>query len=93
MFAVKKCLRESSCFMCFRYRTALHARFCYLNPILFRAQSESLHREAYNAVFREFEVDYNWSPEYYDELQNKVNMCISKIAIFRWGPPTIPWRL
>lgn len=35
-------------------------------------QSESLHREAYNAVFREFDVDYNWSPEYYDELQNKV---------------------
>lgn len=38
-------------------------------------QSESLHREAYNAVFREFDVDYNWSPEYYDELQNKV--CVS----------------
>lgn len=35
-------------------------------------QSESLHREAYNAVFREFAVDYEWSPEYYDELQNKV---------------------
>lgn len=35
-------------------------------------QSESLHREAYNAVFREFSVDYKWSPEYYDELQNKV---------------------
>ncbi|CAM9182052.1 unnamed protein product [Scytosiphon promiscuus] len=35
-------------------------------------ESESLHREAYNAVFREFSVDYNWSPEYYDELQNKV---------------------
>ncbi|CAM9472489.1 unnamed protein product [Ectocarpus sp. 12 AP-2014] len=35
-------------------------------------ESESLHREAYNAVFREFAVDYEWSPEYYDELQNKV---------------------
>lgn len=35
-------------------------------------ESESLHREAYNAVFREFRVDYNWSPEYYDVLQNKV---------------------
>lgn len=35
-------------------------------------ESESLHREAYNSVFREFEVDYTWSPEYYDELQNKV---------------------
>lgn len=35
-------------------------------------QSESLHREAYNAVFREFDVDYCWSPEYYDGLQNKV---------------------
>ena len=35
-------------------------------------QSESLHREAYNTVFREFDVDYNWTPEYYDELQNKV---------------------
>ncbi|CAM9905890.1 unnamed protein product [Pylaiella littoralis] len=35
-------------------------------------ESESLHREAYNAVFREFEVDYRWSPEYYDGLQNKV---------------------
>lgn len=28
-------------------------------------QSESLHREAYNNVFKEFEVDYNWTPEYY----------------------------
>ncbi|CAM9378794.1 unnamed protein product [Discosporangium mesarthrocarpum] len=35
-------------------------------------ESESLHREAYNAVFREFDVDYNWTPEYYDELQNKI---------------------
>eukprot|EP00904_Undaria_pinnatifida_P009252 jgi/Undpi1/5457/HiC_scaffold_2.g00736.m1 len=35
-------------------------------------ESESLHREAYNTVFREFDVDYNWTPEYYDELQNKV---------------------
>ncbi|CAM9123475.1 unnamed protein product [Ascophyllum nodosum] len=35
-------------------------------------ESESLHREAYNKVFREFEIDYIWSPEYYDELQNKI---------------------
>lgn len=44
---------------------------CALSSVV-GSQSESLHREAYNAVFREFEVDYNWSPEYYDELQNKV---------------------
>lgn len=35
-------------------------------------ESESLHREAYNQVFREFNVEYEWTPEYYDELQNKV---------------------
>ena len=35
-------------------------------------ESESLHREAYNQVFREFDVAYQWSEEYYDELQNKV---------------------
>ncbi|KAJ8901920.1 hypothetical protein NDN08_004124 [Rhodosorus marinus] len=35
-------------------------------------ESESLHRDAYNQVFREFDVEYEWTPEYYDELQNKV---------------------
>jgi len=35
-------------------------------------ESESLHREAYNKSFEEFGVSYRWSPEYYDELQNKV---------------------
>ncbi|CAM9763705.1 unnamed protein product, partial [Phaeothamnion confervicola] len=35
-------------------------------------ESENLHREAYNAVFREFSVPYAWSEEYYDDLQNKV---------------------
>lgn len=35
-------------------------------------QSESLHREAYNTMFREFEIDYRWDEEYYDQLQNKV---------------------
>lgn len=28
-------------------------------------ESEGLHRDAYNAVFKEFEVDYTWTPEYY----------------------------
>lgn len=47
-------------------------------------QSESLHREAYNAVFREFGVDYNWSPEYYDVLQNTVSAALipSRSLIF-----------
>ncbi|KAA8492551.1 Haloacid dehalogenase-like hydrolase domain-containing protein [Porphyridium purpureum] len=35
-------------------------------------ESESLHREAYNQVFREFNIAYEWSEEYYDGLQNKV---------------------
>ncbi|CAE7479860.1 unnamed protein product [Symbiodinium natans] len=36
------------------------------------ADSEYLHREAYNEVFAEFEVDAVWSKEYYDVLQNKI---------------------
>lgn len=36
------------------------------------AQSESLHREAYNVMFREFEIGYHWDEEYYDKLQNKI---------------------
>eukprot|EP00188_Purpureofilum_apyrenoidigerum_P000767 Plantae.Rhodophyta-Purpureofilum_apyrenoidigerum.ctg13724.p1 GENE.Plantae.Rhodophyta-Purpureofilum_apyrenoidigerum.ctg13724~~Plantae.Rhodophyta-Purpureofilum_apyrenoidigerum.ctg13724.p1 ORF type:complete len:286 (+),score=39.28 Plantae.Rhodophyta-Purpureofilum_apyrenoidigerum.ctg13724:164-1021(+) len=35
-------------------------------------ESESLHRDAYNQVFREFDVKYEWTPEYYDELQNTI---------------------
>lgn len=63
------------CFKCARAVAIcllLHSnRFSPSVYVLVAKQSESLHREAYNAVFREFEVDYNWSPEYYDELQNK----------------------
>jgi len=36
------------------------------------ADSEHLHREAYNEVFAEFGLDTSWSKEYYDELQNKI---------------------
>eukprot|EP00435_Cladocopium_sp_Y103_P068802 s691_g32.t1 len=39
------------------------------------ADSEHLHREAYNEVFAEFGLDtkrFFWSKEYYDELQNKI---------------------
>lgn len=36
------------------------------------SQSESLHREAYNAMFKEFEIAYHWDEDYYDELQNKI---------------------
>ncbi|CAK8988517.1 unnamed protein product [Durusdinium trenchii] len=36
------------------------------------ADSEYLHRDAYNQVFAEFGVDTYWSKEYYDELQNKI---------------------
>ncbi|CAJ1343272.1 unnamed protein product [Effrenium voratum] len=36
------------------------------------ADSEYLHREAYNEVFEEFEVATSWSKEYYDELQNQI---------------------
>mmetsp|Transcript_6578 Transcript_6578/g.17660 ORF Transcript_6578/g.17660 Transcript_6578/m.17660 type:complete len:317 (+) Transcript_6578:92-1042(+) len=35
-------------------------------------ESEDLHRDAYNAAFRHFEVNYEWTPEYYDILQNTV---------------------
>lgn len=36
------------------------------------AESEHLHREAYNQVFQEFELGVDWSKEYYDVLQNTV---------------------
>ncbi|EKU22508.1 hypothetical protein NGA_0345402 [Nannochloropsis gaditana CCMP526] len=45
-------------------------------------ESESLHREAYNTVFREFEIDYRWDEEYYDQLQNKVGGGIPKMRYF-----------
>lgn len=46
-------------------------------PALSSCQSESLHREAYNAAFREFDVSYTWTPECYDELQNKVSLIVT----------------
>ncbi|TFJ82169.1 hypothetical protein NSK_006498 [Nannochloropsis salina CCMP1776] len=45
-------------------------------------QSESLHREAYNTMFREFEIDYRWDEEYYDQLQNKVAGGIPKMRYY-----------
>lgn len=36
------------------------------------AESEELHREAYNQVFSEFELTVVWSKSYYDVLQNSV---------------------
>ncbi|CAM9767441.1 unnamed protein product, partial [Chrysoparadoxa australica] len=35
-------------------------------------ESEGLHRTAYNKVFSEFDVDYVWTEDYYDVLQNKI---------------------
>lgn len=45
-------------------------------PNCILAQSESLHREAYNAMFKEFEIVYHWDEAYYDELQNKIGGCV-----------------
>lgn len=43
-------------------------------------ESEALHREAYNAVFREFDAEgVHWSEEYYDVLQNTVGGGIPKM--------------
>lgn len=36
------------------------------------AESEELHREAYNQVFAEFELGVSWSKDYYDVLQNTI---------------------
>jgi hypothetical protein len=43
-------------------------------------ESEDAHREAYNAAFQQFDIRcpgadgdiVTWSPEYYDDLQNRV---------------------
>ncbi|GAB5033963.1 haloacid dehalogenase-like hydrolase [Nannochloropsis oceanica] len=45
-------------------------------------ESESLHREAYNAMFREFQISYHWNEEYYDELQNKIGGGIPKMRYY-----------
>lgn len=47
------------------------------DPFAHLPQSESLHREAYNAMFKEFEIAYHWDEEYYDELQNKIGGCVA----------------
>jgi hypothetical protein len=47
-------------------------------------ESEDLHRQAYNAAFEHFNVrcpdvpdcTVDWTPEFYDELQNKVGECM-----------------
>lgn len=36
------------------------------------AESEQLHREAYNQVFEEFNLGVTWTREYYDKLQNTI---------------------
>lgn len=36
------------------------------------AESEHLHRDAYNEVFKEFELGVTWSDEYYEQLQNSI---------------------
>lgn len=46
-------------------------------------QSESLHREAYNAMFKEFQIAYHWDEEYYDELQNKIGGCVRQMYVGR----------
>ena len=46
------------------------------------SQSETLHREAYNTVFEEFGITYRWSPEYYDELQNRIGGGIPKMRYY-----------
>lgn len=52
-------------------------------------ESESLHRESYNDVFREFSVDVTWSPEYYDELQNTIGGGIPKMR-YHFGKTSWP---
>mmetsp|Transcript_22652 Transcript_22652/g.55892 ORF Transcript_22652/g.55892 Transcript_22652/m.55892 type:complete len:319 (+) Transcript_22652:221-1177(+) len=42
-------------------------------------ESEGLHRDAYNAMFREFAIPYEWTPEYYDVLQNMIGGGIPKM--------------
>jgi len=41
-------------------------------------------------MFKEFEIDYNWSPEYYDELQNMIGGGIPKMRYYfnEYGWPT-----
>jgi hypothetical protein len=69
------------------------ARFFFLirNPLyrLFH-QSEGLHRDAYNNAFEEFGIDYRWTPEYYDELQNKIGGGKPKMRYYfgEYGWPT-----
>mmetsp|Transcript_2227 Transcript_2227/g.3300 ORF Transcript_2227/g.3300 Transcript_2227/m.3300 type:complete len:303 (-) Transcript_2227:208-1116(-) len=56
-------------------------------------ESEGLHRDAYNQVFREFDVDYVWTEEYYDVLQNKVGGGIPKMR-YHFGENGWPsWKL
>ena len=45
-------------------------------------ESEGLHRDAYNQMFDEFSINYNWSPEYYDELQNLIGGGIPKMRYY-----------
>jgi len=56
-------------------------------------ESEDLHREAYNHAFRHFCVDYEWTPEYYDVLQNKVGGGKPKMrhhfGIYGWPHSTL----
>eukprot|EP00439_Symbiodinium_sp_Y106_P050408 s2664_g6.t1 len=46
------------------------------------ADSESLHREAYNEVFEEFGLLVRWSEEYYDYLQNKIGGGKPKMRLY-----------
>lgn len=51
-------------------------------PWLLVLQSESLHRDAYNKMFEEFDIEYRWSPDYYDELQNMIGGGIPKMSYY-----------
>ena len=66
---------------------------CALKAVIFDCdgvilESEHLHRQAYNEAFAHFKVGCEWSPEFYDDLQNRIGGGKPKM---RWYFNTFGW--